>query len=346
MTASKLLRIGYFGSDYFSINCLKQILPLRFGQPQIISRLDVITRDPKPSGKGLRHLKDVPVARFAEENQLRVLRAEKEVDFDALLANQYDLCIAVSYGLLIPASFINSLPFGGLNIHPSLLPKYSGAAPLQRALLNEDSTTGVTIQTLHPTEFDKGDILSRQEYEVRPDETFESLTKVLSQAGGLLLKNIIEKQMYDRLSPDYHALKSELLFSYAKKIQSHERHIDWAHYSSFNLKRRSNTLGPLYTFKRIHLGKAREETGYRRVVLNDFKESPQQQLPSLLVPGCYDLDLTNPNRLLVKTVDGTLSVGHLNVEGLGSLTGEKMVRSSKKMFGNIEKRFLRNQNIT
>ncbi|VEU24435.1 DEKNAAC105504 [Brettanomyces naardenensis] len=336
---SKLLRIGYFGSDLFSINCLKRILPLHLDRPQAIAHIDVITRAPKPSGRGLNHLKEVPIAEFARQNGLPVLRADKKSDFAALQQHQYDLCIAVSYGKLIPSSFLQSLPFGGLNVHPSLLPSYSGPAPLQRALLDEISLTGVTVQTLHPTKFDEGAILANAEYRILEDETFSSLTERLSERGGNLLREILEQGAFDPKAPAYHVLRSDHPYSYAQKIHSNERQIDWSKYTSFNVVRRFNTLGPLYTFKTFHPRKARDEIRLRRIVLEDVAECPDQLLSDLLPPGSYDTDDVGSS-LLVKTVNGTIKIRSVNIEGLGSVAGSKIVKSSKRMFGNADKQFI------
>lgn len=328
-----MLKVGFFGSDSFSIHCLKELFPLLQNSPRTLSKLDVITRRPKHSGRGMLHLKDVPLATFARSSSLSILRADSNDDFKLLQDQRYDLCIAVSYGKLIPATFLQSLPYGGINVHPSLLPKYSGPAPLQRALLSGDQYTGVTIQTLHPTEFDKGAILSRDKYEIRHDETFESLTKVLAEKGGKLLADILVKRSYDPKSPTYSVLKPVLPFSYAKKVKNSDRLINWQQMNTFDIIRRFNTLGSLYSYKPYHPRKNKHQTLLKRVVLEDITESKVQQLPELLPAGSYDVDSENQQFLLIKTLNGTIKVGATNVEGIGSITGAKMANPPKKMFG-------------
>ena len=100
------------------------------------------------------------------------------------LSEQYlfNLVIAVSYGRLIPSTFIQHCKYGGLNVHPSLLPKYSGSSPLQYALLNDDKFTGCTVQTLHPTKFDHGDIIIQSsEIPILDDDNSVSLFKNLAR---------------------------------------------------------------------------------------------------------------------------------------------------------------------
>lgn len=337
-----MLKVAFFGSDLFSINCLKQILPLyRPARTGIIDQLDVITRNPKPSGRGLKQLRDAPIASFAQENALTLLRAEKKTDFTEIAKKtHYDLCIAVSYGKLIPVSFLSTLKHGGLNVHPSILPKYSGPAPLQRALLNNDPTTGVSVQTLHPSEFDKGDVLLRQEYTVQQGESLMSLTEKLSKVGGQLLKTILEQGLYDKSSPTYRVLSPELPFSYAAKVTSSERQIDWSIHSVHDIIRRENTLGPLYSFKkavsRKKSGGANGGTTLKRVVFTNCQASPtpftaqQMSLPNgtFLLNSSGDLD--------IKLRDGFVTPREVKTEGFGSESGAKFFRSLKKKFGTSE----------
>lgn len=339
-----MIRLAYFGSDHFSINCLKQILPLFKSSNQIISHLDIITRNPKLSGRGMKQLKDVPIASFANDQSLNLLRADKNSDFkNLLLNNNYDLCIAVSYGKLIPSSFLQTLKFGGLNVHPSILPKYSGPAPLQRALLNNDKITGVTIQTLHPTEFDKGDILSQEIYNIKFNETIISLTNELSILGGHLLKNILEKKLYDSNSSDFKILKPKLDYSYANKIQSNERQINWNIHSSFDLYRRENTLGHLYTFKSFTPKKKSinklNQNHFKRIVLSNASSivTPLSDSDKLLPNGTFRL--INNDKFQVKVNDGFVTYSEIKTEGYGSEDGSKFFNSLKKKFGSTDNVF-------
>lgn len=331
-----LLRIGYFGSDYFSINCLTRILPLYLSSQQSISHLDVITRSPKLSGRGLNHLKDVPISQFAQSQGINVCRAETAEDFEQLLETKYDLCIAVSYGKLIPESFLKSLPYGGLNVHPSLLPKYAGAAPLQRALLDQAETTGVTVQTLHPTKFDHGDILANAEYKIRPEETFNSLSMQLSQMGGDLLRNVIETRAFDPASATHKVLHPDFKPSKAAKIKKDEHRIEWLWDEAFDIYRRFNTLGPLYTMKKST--KKGVET-YRRVIFDDIDYQPANEMNAKYA-GEYDVDPSDPSRIIIKTAYGTIAVKEAKVEGLGTMNAGRLATSAQKLFGNTEKRFI------
>lgn len=339
-----MLRLAFFGSDYFSINCLKQILPLynaskSTSNSSIISHLDIITRSPKLSGRGMKQLKDVPIASFANTESLNLLRADKKIDFSSLQNNNYDICIAVSYGKLIPSTFLSTLKYGGLNVHPSLLPKYSGPAPLQRTLLNKDQITGVTVQTLHPTEFDKGDLLLQQQYTVKRDESIKSLTHELSTTGGQLLKKILQDQMYDPLSPSHSILQPQLPYSYANKVNSEERQILWDHHSSFDLYRRENTLGPLYTFKSYIPKKKGKSEGFKRIVLSNASSVSIPLLDSEKSMPNGHFRIGKNDQLEVKVSDGFVSYSEVKTEGFGVESGTKFVNSLKKKFRTLDTNF-------
>ncbi|KAJ1967041.1 hypothetical protein H4R34_006436, partial [Dimargaris verticillata] len=103
------------------------------------------------------------------------------------VANGYDIGIVASFGSFIPARIIEQFPLGMINVHPSLLPKYRGAAPLQAALLNHDCQTGVTIQELHKKTIDAGRILLQAPVPIAPSMTLPQLLDATSALGGDLV---------------------------------------------------------------------------------------------------------------------------------------------------------------
>lgn len=328
------LKIAFFGSDHFSINCLKPLLSTMEKSGGII---DIISRNPKKSGRGLTLFKDVPIAGFAKENGLPLLRADKKSDFVHLSATNYDLCIAVSYGRLIPFTFLDSLKYGGLNVHPSLLPRHSGPAPLQRALLDGDVDTGVTIQTLHPTEFDKGDILLMEEYHIKSNESLDSLTEILSLKGGDLLKTVLEQGMFDKSSSHYKTIQPSLPFSYAAKVTKDDSRINWLTHSTREIMRRQSTLGNLFTYKLALPKKASKKPVFKRIILSDLEPfMPSSDHSQNISIGNFALE---DETLYIKTVDGFITPKLINTEGIGSETGIKFFNSLKKKFNNTETSF-------
>ncbi|EGW35578.1 uncharacterized protein SPAPADRAFT_58802, partial [Spathaspora passalidarum NRRL Y-27907] len=209
VSSSDRLKIAFFGSDHFSTASLTAL----HTYSQLHNHtIHVITPTLKPTGRGLTQLIDLPLGTLANSLSLPVHRVENSSDMNELVSHQFNLAIAVSFGKLIPSKFLQSCKFGGLNVHPSLLPTYSGASPLQYALLNDDKFTGCTVQTLHPTKFDKGEILLQSsKVDILDSDNFESLEKKLSDIGARLLVETIDQ----RLFLDGGGIKSEYPFSLA-----------------------------------------------------------------------------------------------------------------------------------
>ncbi len=109
-----------------------------------------------------------------------------------ILNKDFDLGIVADYGVYIPDDVLTFYPKGILNIHPSLLPKYRGPTPVQTAILNGDTTTGVTIIKID-NKIDHGSILAQKEFEILKSETSQDLLKKLFQEGSILLKEVLPK---------------------------------------------------------------------------------------------------------------------------------------------------------
>lgn len=312
------LKIAFFGSDEFSIESLRHLLQLSQSQPQLISQIDIIAKHPKYVNRGLKELKDLPIVQFAQSAKLNIIRAEtKNEIIDQLTPRNYDLLIAVSYGKLIPSKILQTVPYS-LNVHPSLLPRYSGASPLQYALLNHDRFTGVTVQTLHPTEFDKGEIVDQTpELPIDDNETLISLRDRLSIKGGELLASVIAKGLF--MNPHF---ASSYEYSYAPKIKPCMNEINWQGETAFQIERKFNTLGPLFSFKEMKIKKKRKPIvhEYRRVIFaNEVKSITLDGFP--MNKESNQLELQNPgdfklvdDQMIVKTIDGFISVKDLQLE--------------------------------
>src|SRR5665647_1139124 len=147
----------------------------------------VITSPDAKSGRGL--LTQVsPVATFAEQNNISCMKQEKldEEFSNKLKAKSYDLFIVVAYGKIIGEDILNIPKLGSINIHYSLLPKYRGASPVESAILNGETETGVTIQKME-YKMDAGPIIAKEKTEIFPDEKAPELRKCLIKMGGKLL---------------------------------------------------------------------------------------------------------------------------------------------------------------
>ena len=155
----------------------------------------VVTQTDKPKGRGMK-LIPCPVKEYAIAQNLKVYQPEKisnNEEFKNEIKNlNPDIICVVAYGKILPKSFLDIPRLGCVNVHPSLLPKYRGAAPIQWAILNGDKITGVTTMYMNE-KMDEGDILLQEQVEVLPDdkeieniELLETLKKFISRYNNLL----------------------------------------------------------------------------------------------------------------------------------------------------------------
>lgn len=180
-----------------------------------------------PSAKG-RHKELTPttVAQFAIDNNIPVftplhLDSEARNEIEKLGA---DLLICFAYGHIFGPKFLGIFPFGGINLHPSLLPKYRGCTPVPAAILNRDKETGITIQTLSLA-MDEGNILAQKIVELAGTETGESLLNYSAELGAELILTVIKECISSGKMPLGEIQSGEP--SYTKIITKDDGKIDW-----------------------------------------------------------------------------------------------------------------------
>ena len=161
-----------------------------------------------------------------------------------------NLVIAVSFGLLVPARILNGAKYGGLNVHPSLLPDLRGPAPIVHTLLKQRSHTGVTLQTMHPTRFDHGMILDQTPLPgvavpegCAPDQ----LLKMLSPIGAEMLCHGIKHCLFVPPHKDVRGgMPRPDVVEHAPKVTPEDRHIDWSTWTADQILLRDRVLGRLW----------------------------------------------------------------------------------------------------
>jgi methionyl-tRNA formyltransferase len=179
--AARRLRTVFFGSSAFSVPSLSRLL----GAHDVVA---VVTQPPKPAGRGLR-LTPTPVANVATDAGATVLTpARLDALFVAELARlSPELIACASYGKILPTAVLELPTLAALNVHPSLLPLYRGATPIQSALRDGRTSTGVTIFWM-TQKMDAGDIALAREVAIDASEDFGALHDRLAQLGGELLE--------------------------------------------------------------------------------------------------------------------------------------------------------------
>ncbi|KAI5965823.1 FMT1 [Candida pseudojiufengensis] len=332
------LKIAFFGSDKFSVASLRKLLDLKSSTNEVIEDIKVITRTIKPTGRYMKKYEELPISKYALENKIPVLRADSSQDILKLLDNNtFNLTIAVSFGKLIPSKFLESCTYGGLNVHPSLLPKYSGSSPIQHAIMNDDQTTGVTVQTLHPTKFDHGRIISQSDEVPILNDNYRSLEYRLGAEGGELLKTCIK----DSLFVEPQGIESSFKRSFAPKIDKTKRQILWNQYSARQIERLNDALGPLFTFIKVQTkskGKLSQEI--KRVILDRVKETKNENELwnlNLKQPGEFYL---SEDKLYIKANNGYLTVGKLKLQTKSEETPVEFMKNYKKNIGKMPQKFV------
>ncbi|HZR16802.1 MAG TPA: methionyl-tRNA formyltransferase [Verrucomicrobiae bacterium] len=185
----------------------------------------VVTQPDRPKGRELK-LTPSPVKQLALERQLPVLQPEKARDpqfLDALRELRPDLICVAAFGQILPPSVLELPRFGCLNVHTSLLPKYRGAAPIQWAILNGDTETGVTIMKMDPG-LDTGPILAQESTPILEQDNSQSLHDRLAALGAQLLIRTIPPYLEGQLAPSPQPAAGA---SYARKIVRPDGLMDW-----------------------------------------------------------------------------------------------------------------------
>ncbi len=211
------LNIVYAGTPEFAAVALAALLDT----PHRISA--VYTQPDRPAGRG-RKLKASPVKELALERGLEVRQPEslkEAAEQDRLAALQPDLMIVAAYGLLLPAEVLTIPRLGCLNIHASLLPRWRGAAPIQRAILAGDNETGITIMQMDAG-LDTGDMLLKLQCPITPDDTGGTLHDKLAELGGKAIVQALTN--YPDLVPEH---QDDHQATYARKLDKNEAAIDW-----------------------------------------------------------------------------------------------------------------------
>ncbi|MBI5558463.1 MAG: methionyl-tRNA formyltransferase [Deltaproteobacteria bacterium] len=216
---NRINRVIFMGTPDFAVPSLQALLD---HNENVVA---VVTQPDRPKGRG-RKLAPPPVKILAEKSSIPVLQPEKirtEEYLDTIREFDPDVIIVTAYGRILPGPLLRLPPLGTINVHGSLLPAYRGAAPVQRALLNGDHETGITIMQMDEG-MDTGDILLQESLPIKEDDTSATLAVKMSKLGGSLLIEALELLRKDKLPP---RKQDNHLATEAPMISKDEAEIDW-----------------------------------------------------------------------------------------------------------------------
>lgn len=229
------MRIIFAGTPEFAAQLLDALLSTEH------TVCAVYTQPDRPAGRG-RKITASPVKQLALGHSIPVeqpVNFKAQADLDKLASYQADLMIVVAYGLLLPQQILDTPPLGCINVHASLLPRWRGAAPIQRAILAGDTETGVCIMQMEAG-LDTGPVLTRTSCPIHCTDTSQLLHYRLAELGAQtlieLLPNLIQKQ--NQASP-----QNDADTTYAAKLEKAEADINWQQNASV-IVRKINAFNP------------------------------------------------------------------------------------------------------
>ncbi|MEI8139281.1 MAG: methionyl-tRNA formyltransferase [bacterium] len=214
------MRILFMGSAGFACPCLETLL--RNNQDEVVG---VVTQPDRPKGRNLQ-LSSCPVKTYLGSHQIPVLSPEKINTSESLAAIRTlhpDLMVVVAYGQLLKSALLEMAPLGIINVHGSLLPKYRGAAPIQWAVANGDTISGVTTMYLNER-MDAGDMILKRELPIDPADTGGSYHDKLALVGAELLNDTVDLIRQGRAPRE---VQNENEATVAPKLKKSDGRIDW-----------------------------------------------------------------------------------------------------------------------
>lgn len=259
----------------------------------------VLTQPDRPAGRGMR-LKRSAVKELALEHNLSIMQPESlknNLEISSILKDiKADMMIVVAYGLLLPEPILRIPQYGCLNIHASLLPRWRGAAPIQRAIEHGDTETGITIMQMDAG-LDTGDILTTYPLTISKTVNSGSLTQALAKLGADAIVDTLDR--FNHLTPHKQSKEGAC---YAKKITKAEAEIDW-NLSSDLIARQIRAFNPFPGAFTLLQGK----------VLKLWQATAVESAKGSQIPGEI-IDIT-PKEIFIATGSGTISVTELQLSG-------------------------------
>ena len=229
------MKIIFAGTPVFAATALDALI--QAGHEIVM----VLTQPDRPAGRGMKAAASA-VKLLAEQHHLALLQPltlKTDGIQQQLQALHADVMVVAAYGLILPQAVLDIPRLGCLNIHASLLPRWRGAAPIQRAILAGDRETGITIMQMDAG-LDTGDILLTHNVEITPNDTTQSLHDKLSVCGARSIVEALTLLSQEKLVP---VLQDETQACYAAKITKAEAEIDWRH-SAQQIDRMVRTFNP------------------------------------------------------------------------------------------------------
>ena len=313
------MRVVFMGTPDFAVPTLAALLESRH---EVVG---VVTQPDRPKGRSGK-LQPSPVKEKALEADVPVLQPEKVKDpafLPELEKLVPDVIVVVAFGQILPESVLNLPKYGCMNVHASLLPKLRGAAPIQWAIINGESVTGVTTMQMDEG-LDTGDMIQKTEVEITPDETGESLHDKLAAAGAALCVETLKAVETHTATFEK---QGESPTAYARMLDKKLGNIDWSRSAVEieRLVRGLNSWPSAYTHwdgKVMKIWKAKAEPGAG--VQAGGTETEKFQGESQTVAGT--VVAVEKDSFTVQTGEGRLKVLQLQIPGKKRMDADAFLR--------------------
>ncbi len=295
------MNIVFMGTPYFAVPILEKL--------NEISPINLVVTQPDKRVGRKQEFTYSPVKLFAVRHNLEVFQPKNiKTDYQRIIDINPDIIVTAAYGQMIPAELIDHYTM--VNIHGSLLPKYRGGAPVQRAIMNGDTTTGVTLMYM-AQKMDSGSIIAQSEISIEEDDTTTLLMKKLSYVGRDLLVENLEDILNKQIDP---ILQDESLVTFA-----------------YNLNKKDEILNfnqPTYLVMRQLNGLLDEPAAsifIKGVRIKVFKLAKSDIISSMKPGTVVSID----KELHVKTLDGVVRILELSEQGKKRMTDKAYLNGQK-----------------
>lgn len=313
------MRILFVGTPDFAVVSLKAII--EDGKHEVVG---VITAPDKPKGRGMA-MAESEVKQYAKEKGIKIFQPErirKNPEFiEEIRALNADIACVVVYGQILPKSFLELFPKGCINVHPSLLPKYRGAAPIQWAIINGDNKTGVCTMYLD-VGMDDGDYIEREEVSIGENETAGELWDRLANIGAKLLVKTVNDISNGIIKRTVQT--GEVII--APKIEKEMSKIDWENQEAIQIKNLIRGLTPgIGTYSTLN------EKKIKFWKADCLEENAFYQKFGIQVSGENGTVLLANEKqgLFIKTKNGILSILEIQGENAKRMTISDFLRGNK-----------------
>ncbi len=315
------MRVAFMGTPEFACAPLERLLQspheVRF----------VVTQPSRPKGRGQRPA-DPPVKRLAETRGVRVFQPEdpKDPTLPRLIRDEgVDVLVVAAYGRLLPEDVLSAPRLGCLNVHPSLLPEYRGAAPVQRALMDGRLETGVTIMKM-VREMDAGPLVAQQSLPIHDDDDALSLSNALSVIGADLLLRVLDDA--ERSGAIEGVEQDAARATYAPRIRKEEGEIDWRE-TSHKLMFRLRALTPWPGLYTVIAGRRAQILQAEPIEPDEARRwgAREHWAPGVVTALVKDYGFT------VRTGDGHWLLRRIKVEGRAAVDAAAFVRGTRLVVG-------------